>query len=667
MAKSNRRRKLDRTKRHARDSQQQAAARRRQEWRQGIKDMVSRIERLTDPSTPMPDLVQLFNLAHGGTPVPATAVRQMQGFGWSMERLTEFADFMLASGDADGCEPSLTALTWAAQVALATGEVARARQLLDRALAASTASDSRSQEMLSDHLRVSGRLADAIVLLEASLRQTPDDDFGAEAYGAAISEAYLRVNGQSPAGGCSCGLAAAWAECCGPRERAALDRFTDRSGLIALTDAVSVFLSGSEHGRVVDDYVVGLLAGYDDLDWETGDLASFRALLAERTLIAGQRTQADQGDEDDEEQDEAVSPIGAFAADPSVPGELAARAKAWGSHIRYGLWKVENSPPAPGLWCTDICTGVVRHAEFPARFTDGWPRWSVWLGGIVPVDGIWRATGAGLRLSPAEADAAAEYVDSAVISIVHSLAGSKPPPRPYNYLRIGAAEPVGVLAEQQDPMSSDLASITRIVVGELLPRLVGEVHMHRLANPPGRDPDRDELDLITAEIAVNDSKQASDRLATRPGFERDPDNPDLITWYAIGVPDPENPAAPQRWVRGTLDVDDGQIVAAVSSAEWLDRLLEVLSKIGADPVVIKEQRIDSAADSVLPEEKYWLDEELSALGGQTPRQAAAGEEPERLEALLRQFEYEADLLAAQGLPGIDTAWLRQELAMDCRN
>jgi hypothetical protein len=33
----------------------------------------------------------------------------------------------------------------------------------------------------------------------------------------------------------------------------------------------------------------------------------------------------------------------------------------------------------------------------------------------------------------------------------------------------------------------------------------------------------------------------------------------------------------------------------------------------------------------------------------------------RLEALLRQFEYEADLLAAEGKAGIDTAWLREQL------
>jgi hypothetical protein len=34
-----------------------------------------------------------------------------------------------------------------------------------------------------------------------------------------------------------------------------------------------------------------------------------------------------------------------------------------------------------------------------------------------------------------------------------------------------------------------------------------------------------------------------------------------------------------------------------------------------------------------------------------------------LEAMLRQFEYEADLLAADGKTGVDTAWLSEQLDM----
>jgi hypothetical protein len=61
--------------------------------------------------------------------------------------------------------------------------------------------------------------------------------------------------------------------------------------------------------------------------------------------------------------------------------------------------------------------------------------------------------------------------------------------------------------------------------------------------------------------------------------------------------------------------------------------------------------------------RFWLDEKVPALSGRAPRQAARGPERPYLEAMLRQFEYEADLLAADGKAGVDTAWLREQLDM----
>jgi hypothetical protein len=102
-------------------------------------------------------------------------------------------------------------------------------------------------------------------------------------------------------------------------------------------------------------------------------------------------------------------------------------------------------------------------------------------------------------------------------------------------------------------------------------------------------------------------------------------------------------------------------------------------RAGADPVVTSEKRIDpvqdvawvagrrasqpSAAAAAEGWEKFWLDEKVPALSGRTPRQAARGPERPYLEAMLRQFEYEADLLAVDGKTGVDTAWLRDQLDM----
>jgi hypothetical protein len=79
----------------------------------------------------------------------------------------------------------------------------------------------------------------------------------------------------------------------------------------------------------------------------------------------------------------------------------------------------------------------------------------------------------------------------------------------------------------------------------------------------------------------------------------------------------------------------------------------MLRKVGAEPEITSEKRIDPAPDfawsvgqrasqpSAAAEgwEKFWLDEKVPALSGRTPRQAARSRERPYLEALLRQFEY----------------------------
>ena len=62
-------------------------------------------------------------------------------------------------------------------------------------------------------------------------------------------------------------------------------------------------------------------------------------------------------------------------------------------------------------------------------------------------------------------------------------------------------------------------------------------------------------------------------------------------------------------------------------------------------------------------EANWLDQAVAALDFRTPRQAAQGDGRDtlRVEALLRQLEYQAGRATARGERGIDVAWLRAEL------
>jgi len=138
-------------------------------------------------------------------------------------------------------------------------------------------------------------------------------------------------------------------------------------------------------------------------------------------------------------------------------------------------------------------------------------------------------------------------------------------------------------------------------------------------------------------------------------------------------------------VRGALTLSDGLVRASVNSRKRLERLLRILAKLGADPVVASETHVDPAQDMVFgstaqllalagragaaPEgwAKAWLDEPVPALRGLTPREAAASGDPLdvfRLESLLRRFEYQAGLAEAAGLTGTNVAWLRTELNIE---
>jgi hypothetical protein len=86
---------------------------------------------------------------------------------------------------------------------------------------------------------------------------------------------------------------------------------------------------------------------------------------------------------------------------------------------------------------------------------------------------------------------------------------------------------------------------------------------------------------------------------------------------AQGHKDVEAPAGPQRWVRGVLRVHGREITIEVNSQKRLTRLLDLLRKVGGNPVVTSEKRIDPAQDFA------WATGQRAAQGG-TALQPKAG-------------------------------------------
>jgi hypothetical protein len=677
MASSNRRKKQNRAKAAAK----QAEARRRRATTTRIRAVQARLSRIYHPETPTAELAILLAEHYQGVPVagwlPAALLRE----GSSLARLQDAAKLMLTSQDA----PSLTALTFAAAVAGAAGNAEEERRLIDQALAADEADDPEVRLEVIDFISTSGHAAEAVELLEQRLKEAPDDDFASDLYGMAIERAYATASADETA----------------VRERAAVHRFADRTGLVAVRDAVSAFLDGTDLGEAVRARVTEELSVADDVDWSPEDRVAFGQLAEEIALLTVDLGQ-DEGETSDNigdllaDEDPPGTPLRAFAADPSAPTVLAARSLAWHEHIHYGVWRIDDPVPAPGLRCIDIVSGGERYVEFPAEATAGLPRWTVWLGGLVPVDGIWRSTGVGVTLSPTEADAVAESVEEAALAMVQALAGEpEVPPTPIPF---GHAEPHGVYADDQEPVSAEMASLVGKVAGAMITRIAADVHRYRATPPAIANTDGDPMCLISATITVEEG--TAGKLAARPDFDRDSDESDRITWWGALIPDGqreammaeamaqlraqghkdvEAPEGPQRWVRGVLWVRGREITAEVNSRQRLTRLLDILRMVGSDPVVTSEKRIDPAQDFAWAAgqraarggaaaaaegwEKFWLDEKVPALGGRTPRQAARGRERPYLEAMLRQFEYEADLLGADGKTGVDSAWLREQLDM----
>jgi hypothetical protein len=201
--------------------------------------------------------------------------------------------------------------------------------------------------------------------------------------------------------------------------------------------------------------------------------------------------------------------------------------------------------------------------------------------------------------------------------MLHALAGEPDvPPTPIPF---GHAEPHGVYADHQEPVSAEMASLIGKVAGAMITRIAADVHRYRATPPAIANTDGDPMCLISATIAVEES--TSGKLAARPDFDRDSDEPDRVTWWGALIPDGqretmmaeamaqlraqghkdvEAPAGPQRWVRGVLRVRGREITVEVNSQQRLTRFLDILRKAGGNPVVTSEKRIDPAQDFAWP-------------------------------------------------------------------
>ena len=590
---------------------------------------------------------------------------------------------------------SVTALTLAAEVARTCDhDPDLVDELLDEALDAFFDPDGSVQ--LARHMLDSGRELDAIELVREILLDEPEDDEAQGLYGGALGKLDRRRSAGKKLD---------------RDERAELDRFADRGGLYALRDAMRVLveerrpelqglladgirdwmerLREAQGGDAEGDF--GLEPGEDEERSE----ALFRLAIEHAWLLDDE----DEGEEDglapEPELEQSGAPLALLATDPDVSPEISSAAREWLGTVTYGLWQVSDPEPGPGLWLTDIVTGVRRYAAVPPEQLPGMSRWSVLLGALVSLDGVWRSTGAVVLLRPSEGDGAAEWVHEASVAIAKALTGKRGR-RPGQRRE---PEPHGVLVEIAESLPPEIAALMSKVLGSLLPGIAGELWRRRAAGPKLTNTDGHRLRMITARVAVNDPPAVAARLAAHADF-RTEDGGELSWWgreltemeregalaqmrsLADEGEPIEEPDEPQRWLRGRLEPHPDGFEVSVNSDERLQALVDLLRALGADPEIGRRSVIDPAQDmppirlgmpmpfgasqqSVDAWQSTWPGERVPALDGLTPRAASRrAQSRPRLEAVLREFEHDAHVLARAGRPAPDLERLRAELGME---
>jgi len=596
---------------------------------------------------------------------------------------------------------SVTALTLAAEVAGAFDhDSGRVDELLDQALDAYLDPDGTVE--LAQHMLASGRELDAIELAREVLLDEPEDEDAQEVYGWALEGLHRRLGA---------------GEKLGRAERAELARFADRAGVYALRDAMRVLVEERRPELQVPlaDSVRGWMeqlreaqgGSEDDFGLELGDdeersEALFRLAMEHAWLLDGEADEdEDEGDglalelEPEPELELSGAPLALLAIDPDASAAISSAAREWLGTVTYGLWQVSDPEPGPGLWLTDIVTGVRRYAAIPPEQLPGMSRWSVLLGALVSLDGVWRSTGAVVLLRPSEGDSAAEWVHEASVALARELAGKRGR-RPG---RRREPEPHGVVVAIAESLAPQIAALMSKVLGSLLPAIAGEVWRRRAAGPKLTNTDGHRLRLITVRVAVNDPAAVATRLAAHPDF-RTEDAGELSWWgrelteieregalaqmrsLADDGEPIEEPEEPQRWLRGRLEPHLDGFEVWVNSEERLQALIEMLRELGAEPELGRRSVIDPAQDmppirlgmpmpfgasqeAIDAWQSLWPDERVPALGGATPRTASRRMQSRpRLEAVLREFEHDAYVLARAGRPAPDLKRLRGELEME---
>ncbi len=545
------------------------------------------LQELFAPETPAEQVADVLVESFDERPAPPGIVLRLAADGPQRAREVVQAVTELAPD-------SVLALAMQAELALTVDEDReRADALIDAALDAEMAPE--GYVLLARLLLLADRAMEALELVEPDMLEDPEDEPAQEVQALALERLHEREQAGETLSGA---------------ERAVLEQFSDRDALYELREALVAYVNElpelqgriaetaglwlGELGEELTETFVPLEVGggggngdsdpdaHGDRDPGGGDDEDDDDDLAARADVlvrmAVEYAWILDGDEEEDAErpperaaghthewspdepeigEPSSSILELFGSDPQTPQELSSAAGDWLASFTYGLWQITDPVGSPGVWLTNLASGVSHYTAVPSEQLEQLSPWSVLAGALIALDGIWRTTGTLIPLRPSEADIATEMVRRYTNDLARELTGKRRRPR---RKRPEAIEPHGVLIEEVGPVPPEIADLMSQVLGLTLPSIATAIWDQREAGP-------------------------------------------MRSWAS----------------REAIDA-------------WLT---------------------------------HWPDEHVPALGGLTPRTAAArAKQRPRLEALLREFEHDVYKLARAGEPAPDIARLRAELGME---
>jgi hypothetical protein len=289
----------------------------------------------------------------------------------------------------------------------------------------------------------------------------------------------------------------------------------------------------------------------------------------------------------------------------------------------------------------------VRYLSVPSAIREAAVRWTVLLGAIVPVDGVWR-TGAGIvLLAPAEGDMSAEIAHKGLEVLSRHVATGHMA-QPSDFPQFGRQAPFGVAATMGEPAEEDKAYLVGKFFGVLVPSVLVSVHIMRQKSRAVTNTDEEKLCAAEAYIRLDDGAETERRLLARPDVGIDESDEGLVWWgrpltadelatirggtgadglgFAFGgggvgvgglggadaddlydldddgdvdggeLAAVDENGEPRRWLRARIQIADDTLRLATNSRERLDAFLDLLREIGVEPDVVSQRYFQPALD-----------------------------------------------------------------------